>query len=83
MADSISSIISAYRQRLIAMPCVPATSYGRATLGEEEVPNKLLYTFCGKNVGIQFLEDVELLRSSMLCSVCVCVCVLLPGVLVR
>jgi hypothetical protein len=63
IADNNTSTISAYQQRLITLPCVPATSYGRATLGEEEVANKLLFTFLfsDKNVGIQFLKGVGLL----------------------
>ena len=60
-----------YQQWLITLPSVSATSYGRATLVEEEVANKLFVTFLfsDKNVGIQFLNDVGLLRSSMACSV--------------
>ena len=60
-----------YQQWLIILPSVSATSYGRATLVEEEVANKLFVTFLfsDKNVGIQFLNDVGLLRSSMACSV--------------
>jgi hypothetical protein len=74
MAKNITSSISSYQQRLITLPSVPATSYGRATLGEEGVANKLFLTFVfsDKNVGIDFLKDVALLRSSMVCCVCGC-----------
>jgi hypothetical protein len=74
VAENIMYTNSRYQQRLITLPSVPATSYGHATLGEEERANKLFITFLfsKKNVGIEFLKDVGLLRSSMVCSVCGC-----------
>jgi hypothetical protein len=54
MVKNIKSTICCYQKRLITLPCVPATSYGRATLGEEGVVNKLfiIFLFSDKNVGI-------------------------------
>ena len=54
MTENITSTISRYQQRLVTVPCVPATSNGRATLGEDEVANKLFVTVfvSDKNVGI-------------------------------
>jgi len=54
------------------MPFVPATTYGRATLGANSLANKLLLAvldrdpyFCG-----QFLKDVGLIATSMVCCKC-------------
>jgi hypothetical protein len=38
----VTSIIATYQQRITAKPYVPATTYGRPTLGANGVPNKLL-----------------------------------------
>jgi hypothetical protein len=46
--------------------------YGPATLGEDGVPNKLFLTFFFSNaeVGTQFVKDVWILQSTMVCSSC-------------
>jgi hypothetical protein len=54
------------------MPCVPPTTYGRATHGADGVANKLLlaFLFANNDVGVQFLRDVGLIRSTMVCHKC-------------
>jgi hypothetical protein len=72
MVDAISTVITEYQRRLINMPYVPATTYGRAALGKDGVANELFLTFLfsDKEVGVQFLKDVGLLRSKVTCNTC-------------
>ena len=73
-AERVTSIISPYQRLLNVMPFVPATTYGRATLGAHDVANELFlaYLFCDTDVGVHFLKDLGLLRSSMVCCKCGC-----------
>jgi len=66
-AERVTSVISAYQHRLNAMPFVPAKTYGRATPCANDVANDLFltYMFCNTNVGVHFMKDLGLLRSSM------------------
>ena len=68
----IASIIQDYQERVRELPSVPRTSYGRDSLGYRGDANKLFMTFlfCDRNIGIQFLKDVGLIRSKMLCNAC-------------
>jgi hypothetical protein len=68
----IKSVISTYQRRLMEMPYVPKTSYGRASLGDDGQANKLVFTFLFSDMdtGIQFLKDVALLRSKVPCNTC-------------
>jgi hypothetical protein len=68
--DEIKSVISTYQRRLMEMPYVPSTSYGRASLGDDGEANKLFLTFLfsDTDLGIQFLKDVGLLRSKVPCN---------------
>jgi hypothetical protein len=70
--DAISTVISEYQRRLINMPYVPETTYGRAALGKDVVANDLflMFLFSDKEVGVQFLKDVGLLRSKATCNTC-------------
>jgi len=43
--ERTKSVISTYQRRLIEMPYVPRTSYGRASLGDEGDANNLLVFF--------------------------------------
>jgi hypothetical protein len=53
------------------MPYVPPTSYGRAMLRADGAANKLFLAFLFANdVGVQFLKDVGLIRSAMVCHKC-------------
>jgi hypothetical protein len=72
MVDAISTLIKEYQRRLINMPYVPATTHGRAALGKDGVANELFLTFLvsDKEVGVQFLKDVGLLRSKVTCNTC-------------
>ena len=71
-AERATTVISPYQHRLNAMPFVPATTYGRATLDANGVANELFlaYLFCDTDVGIHFLKDLGLLRNSMVCCKC-------------
>ena len=62
MVDEIKSVISTYQRRLMEMPYVPKTSYGRASLGDDGEANKLFLTFLfsDTDLGIQFLKDVPI-----------------------
>jgi hypothetical protein len=68
-AERVTSVISLYQNRLNVMPFVPATTYGRATLGANGVANELFLAclFCDTNVGVHFMKDQGLLRNSMMC----------------
>ena len=72
MADEIKSVISTYQRRLMEVPYVPKTSYGRASLGDDGEANKLFLMFLSSDmdIGIQFLKEVGLLRSKMPCNTC-------------
>jgi hypothetical protein len=54
------------------MPYVPAAYYERTALGDDCDVNKLFlrYLFSDKEVGIEFLKDVGLLRSNVTCNTC-------------
>ena len=51
---------------------VPSTTFERALLGAKGVANKLFITFLfsDPDVGVHFLKDVGLIRSSMVCCKC-------------
>jgi hypothetical protein len=51
------------------MPFVPATTYWQATVGANSVPNKLVLAvlYSDPYFGIQFLKDVGLIPTSMVC----------------
>lgn len=51
-AESAIYVISTYQRRATAMPFVPGTSYGRATLGTNDVAKKLFLAFLFSNVGV-------------------------------
>jgi hypothetical protein len=70
-AGNITSVITSYQDRLKGLTNVPATTYGRAVIGEDGVANKLFlaFLFADKEVAIQFLKDTGLLRLSVVCSV--------------
>ncbi|GFG32769.1 hypothetical protein Cfor_10343 [Coptotermes formosanus] len=72
MVDAITTIVKECQRRLINMPYVPATTYGRAALGKEGVANESFHTFLfsDKEVGVQLLKDVGLLRSKVTCNTC-------------
>ena len=72
MADNITSVITSYQDRLKGLTNVPATTYGRAVIGEDGVANKLFlaFLFADKEFAVQFLKDTGLLRLSVVCNVC-------------
>jgi len=69
---SVTSIIATYQQQIAAKPYVPAMTYRRPTLGTSGVPNRLflVFLFSEHNIGVQFLKDVGLIPSSMVCCRC-------------
>jgi hypothetical protein len=53
-------------------PCFPSTMFGLSTLGANSVASKLFFAFLfsDSDVGDQFLRDVGLIPSSMVCCKC-------------
>jgi len=73
MADiHVISVIETYQRRLNSKPYVPSTTFGRGTLGVNGIANKLFlaFPFSNPEVGFQFMEDVGLIRSSVVCCKC-------------
>jgi len=73
MADiRVTSVIQTYEQRLNPKPYVCSTTFGRAKLGANNVSNKLFlaFLFSDPDVGAQFLKDMRLIRSSIVCCKC-------------
>jgi len=73
MTDTAAiSVIATYQQRIAAKAYVPATTYGRPTLGASGVRNKLflVFLFSEHDVGVEFLKDVGQIPSSMACCRC-------------
>jgi hypothetical protein len=70
MVEHIESMISTYQRRLVKMPHAPRISYGRASLGGDGDKNKLFhsYHYSEKDLGIQFLKAVGLLRIKVTCN---------------
>jgi hypothetical protein len=75
MVDQVKCVISKYQQRLMEMPFVPPSSFGRDSLGKDGDANKLFrtYPFIDIDLGIQFLKDVGLIRSKVTCNIAVAV----------
>jgi hypothetical protein len=65
----VISVIETYQQRLHEKPYVPSTTFGRTTLGANDVANKLFiaFVFSDPDVGVRFLKDVGLIQGSMGC----------------
>ena len=72
MDTSVTSIIATYQQRIAAKPYVLVTTYGCPTPGTNSVPNKLflVFLFSEHDVGVQFLKNVGLIPSTMVCCRC-------------
>ena len=72
MVQRITNIIKDYQDRVRELPYVPATSFGRDSLGYPGDANKLFLTFlfCDRSMCIQFLKDVGLIRSKVQCNSC-------------
>ena len=65
----VISVIETYQRRLHEKPYVPSTTFGRTTLGANDVANKLFiaFVFSDPDVGVRFLKDVGLIQGSMGC----------------
>ena len=72
MVEQFKCVVSKYQQRLMEMPFVPLSSFGRASLGKDGEANKLFLTchFSDMDLGIQFLKDAGLIRSKVTCNTC-------------
>jgi len=72
MVNRIKEIISEYQRRLVEMPFVPKRSYGHSVVGINGCVNAgfLIFLFSDKDMGIQFLKDVGLIRSKVPCNTC-------------
>ena len=60
MVDRVKCVRSEYQERVMEMPFVPQSSFGRDSLGEDGDANKLFLTslFIDMDLGIHFLKDV-------------------------
>jgi len=72
MDNRVTSVIRLYQQSINSKPYIPSTTFGRATLGADGVASKLFiaFLFSDPDVGIEFLKDVELIQSRMMCCKC-------------
>jgi len=72
MVAKLIEIVDEYEKRLQEMPFVPRASYGRRMLRGDGGPNRdfLAYVFCDFGFAVQFLKDVDLLRSKVQCNTC-------------
>ena len=73
MADiRVTSVIQISKRILNSKLYVCSTTFRRAKLGAKDVPNKLFlaFLFSDPEVGVKFLKDVGLIRSSMVCCKC-------------
>jgi hypothetical protein len=72
MVEQIKCVVSKYQQRLMEMPLVPRSSFGRASLGKDSEANKLFltYLFSDMDLGFQFLKDAGLIHSKVMCNTC-------------
>jgi len=69
----ILEVVREYVERLQGLPFVPRFSYGRGLFRDDGGPNRLFFTylFCERALAIQFLKDVNLIRSKVLRETCV------------
>ena len=67
MCYHVSNVL--HQQRIAAKPYVPATTYGRPTLGASGVQNKLflVFLFSEHDVCVQFLKNVRPIPNSVVC----------------
>jgi hypothetical protein len=72
MVEHIKQIISEYQRRLSEMPHVNKRSYGHSAVGINGCVNMVFLTFLfsNKDLGIQFLKDVGLIRRKVPCNTC-------------
>ena len=72
IVDQVKCVISKYQQRLMQMPFVPRSSFGRVSLGKDGDVNKLFltYLFIDMDLGTQLLKNVGLIRSKVTCNTC-------------
>jgi hypothetical protein len=68
----VTSVIQTYERHQNSKPYVCSTMFGRAKLGANGIPNKLIHAFLFRDpdVGVQFLKDLELTRRRMVCCRC-------------
>ena len=61
-----------YQRRIVKMSYVPKRSYGHSVVGTNCSVNMVFLTFMfsDKDLGIQFLKDVGLIRSKVRCNTC-------------
>jgi len=72
MVEQMKCVVSKYQQRLMEMPFVPRSSFGRDSLGKDSEANRLFltYLFSDMDFGIQLLKDAGLIRSKVTCNTC-------------
>ena len=71
MVEHIKQIISEYQRRIVEMSYMPKGSYGLSAVGINGYVNMvfLAFLFSDKDLGIQFLKDVSLIRSKVPCNI--------------
>lgn len=74
MVENIKEFIPQYQHRIVEMSCVPKRSYRHSAVGINGCVSMvfLMFLFSDKDLGIQFLKDVGLIRSKVLCNTCGC-----------
>ena len=72
MVEHMKQIISKYQRRIVEMSFVPKRSYSHSAVGINGSVNMVFLTFLfsDKDLGIEFLKDVGLIRSKVLCNMC-------------
>jgi len=67
----VTSVIQTYEPHLNSKPYICSTTFGRATLGANGLPNKLIHSCSAThNIGVQFLKDLELIQGITVCCKC-------------
>jgi len=68
----VTSVIQTYERHINYKPYVCSTTFGRATLGANGLPNKLIiaFLFSDSDFGVIFLKDLELIRNRIMCRKC-------------
>jgi len=69
MVQRMQEIVAKYEVRLRQMHSVARLSYGRRLVCTDGAPNRMFLTclFCHHELAIQFLKDVDLIRSKVQC----------------
>ena len=72
MVEHIQKVVTGYERRLRRTPLAQRLSLGRPMLAADGGPKAMFFTclFCDEPMGLEFLQDVGLLRSKERCNTC-------------